>query len=64
MKLYLSIDWIATLHEIKYLTQEPPNSNHCISCRVSDTRRRRLRASLGTRTGFFRRPSERCRDSN
>jgi hypothetical protein len=50
--------------EIKYLTQAPSQLNYCISCRINDARRRRLRVGLGTRPRVFRRPDKRRRGSN
>jgi hypothetical protein len=45
------------LYEVKFLTQEPSKLNHCISCRVNDTRRRRLRVSPETRARISEDPA-------
>jgi hypothetical protein len=50
--------------EIKSLTQAASHLNHCIPCRINDARRRRLRASPGTRPRVFWRPDKCRRESN
>jgi hypothetical protein len=49
--------------EIKSLAQAPSHLNYCISCRINDTRRRRLRTSPGTRSRVFWRP-DKCRQGS
>jgi hypothetical protein len=58
------ISGLQLYHEMKYLTQTPSQINCCISCRINDARRRRLRVGLRTRPRVFWRSGKRRRGSN